>query len=97
LDVDNEFWNFVLLPVSVDDIIERLEKTYNLLQWISNNIPEESALSPSMLARVGLMAEINKMFCGKCLVSFCTDSSQFLDDLEYVPPPVVDSDDDDRK
>ena len=34
LEVDNNLWNFVLLPVAISDMIERLEKSRAVVEWI---------------------------------------------------------------
>jgi hypothetical protein len=77
LGVDNDLWDFVLLPATVDDMISRLQATRAILSWIHDNLPEEDVIESSVWPQVGPMAELNKKFLDNCAASLCQDSSQF--------------------
>jgi hypothetical protein len=79
LGVDNRVWDFVLLPVAVDDIIQRLQQTRSVLEYVYENIPEEDVLTVEL--QWGDVAEINNIFNVDCITPFCGVSRDFLDDL----------------
>lgn len=75
-----------MLPVALDDIIERLESTYSVLEWQYQNLPEyEEATSSLPWESVGHIANVNKIFLDECgLTHFCDASARFLTDLNSV-------------
>lgn len=79
LGVDNKVWDFVLLPVAVRDMIERLENTRAVLEYVYDNIPEEDELYVEM--QWGDVAEINNIFNDQCITPFCGLSKNFMGDL----------------
>jgi hypothetical protein len=79
LGVDNKVWDFVLLPVAVCDIIERLHSTRDVLEYVYDNIPEEDELTVEL--QWGDVAEINNLFNDECITPFCGISKDFLGDL----------------
>ena len=74
------------MPYAVNDMIERLERTYAVLEWTHNNLPAYDRLPASVDAeKVGAMAEINRMFLENCgLEQFCQITSTFLSRLDTV-------------
>ena len=79
LGVENNLWDFVLLPVAVDDMIQRLEKTRSVIEWTYNAVPEIEDMS--IFYQWGDVAELNKLFLSDCLSPFCKKSTNFLENL----------------
>jgi len=86
LGVDDKLWDYILLPYAVSDMIERLERTYSVLEWIQLNLPAYDQLPASIDAnKIGAMAEINRMFLENCgLEQFCQLTDNFLQNLDAV-------------
>jgi len=86
LGISDCMWDYILLPYAVNDMIERLERSYAVLEWIHNNLPAFDQLPASIDAdKIGAMAEINRMFLENCgLEQFCQITSTFLSRLDTV-------------
>lgn len=98
LGVENDLWDFILTPKAVGDLIERLEKTYAVVDYIYENIPELEDLPETVTDdEICLLSELNRIFlegkkfaeyqltnldCG--LINFCSESGQFLTELQYA-------------
>ena len=81
--IENEQWDYLLLPVSLDKIIGELEEAQAVLGWMFDNIPEEIPFIEEEHA--GVMASINKLFLDNCLEEFCEYNGQILD-IRLDPP-----------
>lgn len=83
LGIDNTFWNYILLPIAIDEQIYKLQRTYAVVNWIYQNFPTYREIS-SQTQSLGLLAEISKYFLDKCLGGLCNSSSKFLKRLDYI-------------
>jgi len=79
LGVPNQLWDYVLLPASLCDITERLQKTYAVLAWNLAHFPEDPKNLPPQL-NLALLSLLDKLFLN-CLEDFCLDSATFLTQL----------------
>jgi hypothetical protein len=68
--------SFVQLPLT----FHRLENTRAVVEWISDNLPEEDEIKVDL--QVGDVAEINQLFNDQCLGTFCDASEVFSSSLE---------------
>jgi len=86
LGVPNDLWDYILIPEAVADLIERLESTYAVLEWLHNNLPEIEDMPERVTCQhIGAMAEINRMFLFDCgLEKFCDKSGRFLTALQHA-------------
>ena len=75
-DIPDPYWDYVLLPVTLQDIIEKLRFTRELLDWIAYHYPtvEEAGEAEGDL-HLGRMAEFNRLFLEECLEDFCEASA----------------------
>lgn len=63
LGVENDLWDFILTPKAVGDLIERLEKTYAVVDYIYENIPELEELPETVTDdEICLLSELNRIF-----------------------------------
>jgi len=68
-DVPDTYWDFMLLPVTLDNIIEKLEVIYNAVAYVDNRLPSSNVVdvSTATALQVGRMAEFNRIFLYDCL------------------------------
>ena len=80
----------MLIPVAVSDMIERLEKTHSILDWLFDNLPQFEFLPEAVTqTQLSTMARINMIFLEECgLYSFCSESGSFLTQLQYNTNPL---------
>jgi len=79
LGIESQFWDFILLPEALEDMISRLQNSYDILEYVNNNLPEEGdkILKDNAFSVGGLVA-LNRDFLQDCgLVDFCDASAQF--------------------
>jgi hypothetical protein len=94
LGVENALWDFVLLPVAVDEMIEKLQNLHAVLTWVSGELPHLEGGERNLPVhvgeeKVGTVAEINQLFLRECgLLRFCQLSGQFLESLREVTLPA---------
>lgn len=84
--INDDFWDYILLPESLDALIDRFQNTRSVLEWIQEKMPERSAIPSEMMEALGQLANVNKNFLQECaLDEFCDDSKAFLKNLEKKP------------
>lgn len=83
LGVDNELWDYLLTPEAVNDMIERLEGTQAVLEWIKDEMPRyPKILETFTCQQLGDAAEINRLWLEDCSAEdFEEESEQFLKEL----------------
>jgi hypothetical protein len=86
LGISNDLWDYILVPEAVSDLIERLETTYSVVEWLDCNLPELEDLPERVTCElIGALAEINRMFIFDCgLEKFCKSSGSFLTSLQHA-------------
>jgi hypothetical protein len=77
-DVPNDYWNFLLMPVTLDNLIDQIELTRGVLVYLRNTLPHADSVDKQAIAELqaGRMAEFNRVFLSDCLVDFCAESGQ---------------------
>merc|ERR1712000_246787 len=90
-DVPDLYWDFMLLPVTLDNVIEKLEMTYEVVNWISDNVPDcdNVTAEDAETLQVGRMAEFNRIFIDDCLDEFGRDSGNIYAKLVVDSYPVA--------
>jgi hypothetical protein len=79
LGVPDEAWNYVLTPIVVCNLIEKLEKTYSVVEYIEKNFDKNTAVLPQ--ETIELMATIYTRFLQNCLGPFCIEGGNALNHL----------------
>jgi hypothetical protein len=89
-DVPDTYWDFMLLPVTLDNIIEKLEVIYNAVAYVDAQLPSSSVVdnSTATALQVGRMAEFNRIFLYDCLDVFCSESSDLFQKLVQDNSPA---------
>ena len=73
--VPDAYWDFVLLPVTIDDIIDKLRFANEIFAWLYEALPPYEQIGPkSRDLYFGRMAEFNRVFLEECLEDFCEAS-----------------------
>jgi hypothetical protein len=82
-DVPNAYWDFLLLPVTLDNLIDQIEVTRNVLVWLRQNLPSADEVDKQAVTELqaGRMAEFNRVFLTDCLVEFCEVSGHLYKQL----------------
>lgn len=77
-DVPNDYWNFLLLPVTLDNLIDQIELTRGVLVYLRDKLPNADTIDKQGIneLQAGRMAEFNRVFLADCLVDFCIESGQ---------------------
>jgi len=89
-DVADQYWDFMLLPVTLDNLIEKLELTYATVAWLNTNLPTADNVDAAVANKlqVGRMAEFNRIFMQDCLDAFCAESTALYQKLVEANNPV---------
>jgi len=73
--VPDAHWDFMLLPVTLDSLIEKFRIAREVFQWLNTNLPNYSDLRDSDVElNLGRMAEFNRLFLEENLQAFCEAS-----------------------
>merc|ERR1712146_524179 len=76
--VPSPYWDFILLPVTIDNLIEKFAFTRDIFQWLSTNLPEYALVeSHGAELHIGRMAEFNRLFLEECPSSFAKSRQHF--------------------
>ncbi len=82
--VPDPYWDFVLLPVTLDNLIEKFRFTRDVFVWLSTNLPDFSRVEQhSAELHIGRMAEFNRLFLDECLETFCEQSTVIYSQLVF--------------
>lgn len=82
--VPDPYWDFVLLPVTLDNLIEKFRFTLDVFTWLNANLPEFSRVEQhSAELHIGRMAEFNRLFLEECLEAFCEQSNVIYSQLVF--------------
>jgi hypothetical protein len=81
-NVPDAYWDFVLLPVTLDDIIDKLRFANEIFAWLCDALPPYDQIGPkSRDLYFGRMAEFNRLFLESCLEDFCEASGAVYEKL----------------
>jgi hypothetical protein len=73
--VPDAYWDFLLLPVTIDDIIDKLRFANEVFMWLCDALPPYETVGPrGRDLYFGRMAEFNRVFLEECLEDFCQAS-----------------------
>eukprot|EP01108_Squamamoeba_japonica_P003397 TRINITY_DN276_c0_g1_i2.p1 TRINITY_DN276_c0_g1~~TRINITY_DN276_c0_g1_i2.p1 ORF type:complete len:166 (+),score=67.47 TRINITY_DN276_c0_g1_i2:62-559(+) len=90
--VPDPYWDFILLPVTLDNLIEKFLFTRDIFQWLGSNLPEFSIIEDhSAELHIGRMAEFNRLFLEECLEAFCEKSATLYSQLVFDNAMPADS------
>ena len=67
--VPDPYWDFVLLPVTIDNLIEKFLFTREVFTWLSNNLPEYAMIETQIAELVNLFYKY--MYLCVCLFVVC--------------------------
>merc|ERR1739848_569030 len=82
--VPDPYWDFILLPVTIDNLIEKFLFTRDVFVWLSDNLPEYSLVETQAAElHIGRMAEFNRLFLEECLEEFCEKSAVIYSQLVF--------------
>ena len=82
--VPDPYWDFVLLPVTIDNLIEKFLFTRDVFQWLGTNLPEYKLIETQIAElHIGRMAEFNRLFIEECLEEFCEKSGTIYSQLVF--------------
>jgi len=75
-DVPDTLWNFLLLPLTVDGLIEKLQLSQDTLGHLIDLLPSMEHLNADAIAelQLGRMAQFNRVFLDDCLQDFGASS-----------------------
>jgi hypothetical protein len=75
-DVPDTLWNFLLLPLTVDGLIEKLQLSQDTLGHLIDLLPSVDNLTVDAIAdlQLGRMAQFNRVFLDDCLQDFGSSS-----------------------
>merc|ERR1711985_74161 len=70
--VADAYWDFLLLPVTLRDIVDKLRFSADVLQYLCDALPPYEVIGiESRELYFGRMAEFNRVFLEECLEDFC--------------------------
>merc|ERR1739848_605946 len=73
--VADAYWDFLLLPVTLRDIVDKLRFSADVLQYLCDALPPYEVIGiESRELYFGRMAEFNRVFLEECLEDFCEAS-----------------------
>ena len=81
--VSDAYWNYLLLPKTLDNILDQLRAARRLVGQVQQHLPAYSSLDSAQLAalNVGETAEFNRMYLQDAHRAFCEASSAFYTQL----------------
>eukprot|EP01108_Squamamoeba_japonica_P008365 TRINITY_DN741_c0_g2_i2.p1 TRINITY_DN741_c0_g2~~TRINITY_DN741_c0_g2_i2.p1 ORF type:complete len:570 (+),score=393.14 TRINITY_DN741_c0_g2_i2:56-1765(+) len=92
-DVPNAYWNFMLLPVTLDNLLDQIELTRATLTALRDALPAADSVDADeiRLLQAGRMSEFNRVFLDECLVDFCAASGELYANLvaDNTPANVI--------
>ena len=73
--VPDAYWDFLLLPVTLNDIIDKLRFTHEIFDFLNRALPPYDVIQTKIRElNIGRMAEFNRLFIEECLEEFCEKS-----------------------
>jgi hypothetical protein len=82
--IPDPYWDFILLPVTLDNLIEKFRFARDVFVWLTANLPDFHKIeSHAAELHIGRMAEFNRLFLEECLEEFCEKSTVLYSQLVF--------------